>query len=98
MHACIWNYNYQIDDTRNKAKYRNPDMKKDSEREEATCSCIKKLIYLTHICPFLRFSLHGSSYDFEMFNFIKNSINSIPSHKKLSFAIEPRMKSPVSLV
>jgi len=50
MHACIWNCNYQIDDTRNEAKYRNPDMKKDSEREEATCSCIKKLIYLTHIC------------------------------------------------
>jgi hypothetical protein len=50
MHACIWNCNYQIVDTRNKAKYRNPDMKKDSEREEATCSCIKKLIYLTHIC------------------------------------------------
>lgn len=62
MHACIWTWScdYQIDDRRKRAN-RKFHMKKDSKREEAIRSHIKKRIYSTLII-FLITSSYGFLY------------------------------------
>ena len=99
----MWSCDYRIDDRRNRAS-RKLQMKKDSKREEAISSHIKKAnlfhpIYILNVL-FLRFSLHGSSYDLEMFHSIKNSraniipgtgtcLHQYPSHTMQEITIYP---------